>query len=478
MLLEKIQQNASLLAKHPAYRCGEDSLTYSQLWNAASLLAAQLQDGAGAVALIGTKQPMMAVGMLGSLLAGRPYLPLSSDQPKERLQRILSQANPGTVIDCREAKAEQWLKREPATQNFLIPGDPSRDAYWLFTSGSSGSPKGVRISLAALENFVRWFCALPAIRFRKEPGVALNQAQFSFDLSVADLWPAWMMGETVFALEPSQQADLDKLYRALGESGATRMSCTPSFARLCLCDKSFQRELMPALQTVFFCGETLPARTVRQLRQRFPGVTVLNAYGPTEATCAVCAVEVTGAGEPLPVGQLENTACQLLILDRDGNELPPGQSGEIAIAGQSVASGYLNASAERFGSWQGQRLYRTGDIGRIENGLLWYSGRLDRQLKYKGYRIEPGEIEAVIRSWPQVQAAAVLPMTAGDQVVALAAVVEWIEPPPKTADCDAQLRKSLPAYMLPKVWLPVERMPVNQNGKCDLQALKEMLQNG
>lgn len=142
MLLEKIQQNASLLAKHPAYRCGEDSLTYSQLWNAASLLAAQLQDGAGAVALIGTKQPMMAVGMLGSLLAGRPYLPLSSDQPKERLQRILSQANPGTVIDCREAKAEQWLKREPAMQNFLIPGNPSRDAYWLFTSGSSGSPKG------------------------------------------------------------------------------------------------------------------------------------------------------------------------------------------------------------------------------------------------------------------------------------------------------------------------------------------------
>ena len=422
MLLERIQQNASLLAEHPAYRCGEEFLTYSQLWNAACLLAAQLQDGAGAVALIGTKQPMMAVGMLGSLLAGRPYRPLSSDQPKERLQRILS--------------------------------------------------------LAALENFVRWFCALPAIRSRKKPGAALNQAQFSFDLSVADLWPAWMMGETVFALEPSQQADLDKLYRALGESGATRMSCTPSFARLCLCDKSFQRELMPALQTVFFCGETLPARTVRQLRQRFPGVTVLNAYGPTEATCAVCAVEVTGAGEPLPVGQLENTACQLLILDRDGNELPPGQSGEIAIAGQSVASGYLNASAERFGSWQGQRLYRTGDIGRIENGLLWYSGRLDRQLKYKGYRIEPGEIEAVIRSWPQVQAAAVLPMTAGDQVVALAAVVEWIGPPPKTADCDAQLRKSLPAYMLPKVWLPIERMPVNQNGKCDLQALKEMLQNG
>ena len=94
-------------------------------------------------------------------------------------------------------------------QNFLIPGNPSRDAYWLFTSGSSGSPKGVRISLAALENFVRWFCALPAIRSRKKPGAALNQAQFSFDLSVADLWPAWMMGETVFALEPSQQADLD-----------------------------------------------------------------------------------------------------------------------------------------------------------------------------------------------------------------------------------------------------------------------------
>ena len=132
----------------------------------------------------------------------------------------------------------------------------------------------------------------------RNPGAALNQAQFSFDLSVADLWPAWMMGETVFTLEPSQQADLDKLYRALGESGATRMSCTPSFARLCLCDKSFQRELMPALQTVFFLRrDTALPEPSGQLRQRFPGVTVLNAYGPTEATCAVCAVEVTGAGE-------------------------------------------------------------------------------------------------------------------------------------------------------------------------------------
>lgn len=477
MLLEKIQQNAFYRAEQIAYRCGEESLTYSQFWNASCLLAQRLQADTGAVALIGTKQPMMVIGMLGSLLAGRPYLPLSSDQPQERLQEMLSQATPGTIIDCRKFNGEELLLGDTG-QEFSIPKDPSRDAYWLFTSGSSGSPKGVRISLAALENFVRWFCFLPAIRSRKEPRVALNQAQFSFDLSVADLWPAWTMGETVFALEPYPQADLSRLYRALEESSATRISCTPSFARLCLCDKSFQHELMPTLETIFFCGETLPSKTVRQLRQRFPGITVLNAYGPTEATCAVCAVEVTGESEPLPVGQVASAACHLLILDQDGNELPSGQSGEIAIAGPSVGAGYLNTPSHRFDSWKGQRLYRTGDRGKIENGLLWYTGRMDRQLKYKGYRIEPGEIEAAICSWPSVRAAAVLPMTAGGQVAALAAVVEWMGPPPKAAVCDAQLRKSLPAYMIPKVWLSVERMPVNQNGKCDLHALKEMLQNG
>lgn len=308
-------------------------------------------------------------------------------------------------------------------------------------------------------------------------GVNVNQARFSFDLSVADLWPTFAAGGTVRALETAEQEDLPALYDALGRSGARRLVCTPSFARLCLCDAAFCKDLLPHLETVFFCGETLAPRTVRTLEKRFEGLRILNAYGPTEAACAVAAVEVQGREGTLPVGRVADAASRLLILDEQGEPRPEGLPGEIAIAGPSVGSGYIGGEAGGFGRFNGEKLYRTGDEGVIRDGLLWHLGRRDRQIKYKGYRIEPGEVEAAILAWDEVRAVAVLPLRAGGEVRGLAAAVEWEKDPPDPAECAARLRRTLPEYMLPRRWRAVERMPVNERGKCDFAALERMLED-
>lgn len=485
MLLQAIARHAWLTPERPAYQNHTQTLTYGQLWRAARALAARLRAGTGPVLICGEKEAGMPVCFLACLMAGRPWLPVDPQQPPERLLKIRCLSGAADALCCGSHPAAAALgavQAEPlfSGQELLEPerfaADPARDAYWMFTSGSTGEPKGVRIPLSALENFVQWMLSLPAVAACGE-GVSVNQARFSFDLSVADLWPAFAAGGTVRALETEEQKDLAALYEALGRSGAKRLVCTPSFARLCLCDAAFNRDLLPNLETVFFCGETLAPRTVKTLEKRFNGLRILNAYGPTEAACAVSAVEVQGREGTLPVGRVADAASRLLILDEQGKPQPDGQPGEIAIAGPSVGSGYIGGEAGGFGTFNGEKLYRTGDEGTIRDGLLWHLGRRDRQIKYKGYRIEPGEVEAAILAWDEVRAAAVLPIRTGGEVRGLAAVVEWEKAPLKTDECISRLRRTLPEYMLPRRWAAVERMPVNGRDKCDLAALERMLED-
>ena len=484
MLLESIARHAREMPERIAYQNRTQSLTYRALWERACALAFRLSGETGPVMVCGEKEIGMPVAFLACLMAGRPYLPADPSHPAARLLQIRQLAGAKTVLFCGDFPCgsvpggvclDNFIETKSAPPH-LVP-DAGRDAYWIFTSGSSGTPKGVRISVGALENFVRWMLSLPQIA-DCAGGTAFNQARFSFDLSVADLWPCFAAGGTLRALEAAEQEDLNLLYTAMAQSEAQRLVCTPSFARLCLCDDTFCRKLLPNLKTIFFCGEVLSPHTAKQLLQRFPELRILNAYGPTETTCAVCAVPIEEAAGPLPVGKISEAACHLLVLAPDGTPLKEGISGEIAIAGRSVGRGYVGGAPGGFGSLNGLPLYRTGDKGFIRDGLLWYLGRLDRQIKYKGYRIEPTEIETALLSWPEVCAAAVLPIRRNGEVTGLAAMVQWEKQPLSPERCRSRLLDSLPAYMLPKRWLSVEQMPVNARGKCDLTALEEILQNG
>lgn len=316
----------------------------------------------------------------------------------------------------------------------------------------------------------------------------LNQAPFSFDLSVMDLYLALYTGGTLWMLDKKVQSDMKELLESLRNSKCDVWVSTPSFADVCLSDKSFSQELMPQLKRFLFCGETLTNRTVDRLRQAFPKAEIVNTYGPTESTVAVTGITVTSElnekYQPLPVGR-EKEGTWILIMGQDGNCLQEEEKGEIVIAGDTVSAGYWNnkrMTEEKFGSIeiQGKNVpcYRAGDQGYKKDGFLFYSGRIDRQVKLHGYRIELDDIENNLMKLPDVKQAAVIPVCKDGKVRSLKA---YVSVKCRTeADFSAsqvirsQLAEYLPEYMIPKKIIFLDKLPMTNNGKADRKALEEM----
>ncbi len=213
--------------------------------------------------------------------------------------------------------------------------------YILFTSGSTGTPKGVQITADCLDRFLDWSSRLGEGFPAGAPRVFLNQAPFSFDLSVMDLYTAFFTGGTLWTLPKEVQQDAAALFSSLERSGAQVWVSTPSFAEVCLADRRFDSALLPEMKLFLFCGETLQNATAQKLHSRFPGAKVVNTYGPTESTVAVTQVEITpslaAANEPLPVGA-PKPGTWLFITGPEGEDLPEGERGEIVIVGPSTAS--------------------------------------------------------------------------------------------------------------------------------------------
>ena len=322
----------------------------------------------------------------------------------------------------------------------------------------------------ALANFARWLTARPGLALA--PGeTVVGQAAFSFDLSLADLTLAFCGQGRLVSLTRQELADPALLFQRLSASGAAVLVCTPTFLELYLCDKDFSPTLMPKLRAVFCCGEVLPRPAAEKFLARFPGAALLNAYGPTEAACAVCAVNAADALStysegPLPVGLVEDAAVEIAALSPEGTVLSEGEAGELALRGESVFSGYLPGSGDaRFsGEW-----YHTGDSGFVKDGHIWCTGRLDDQLKYCGWRIEPGEVEAALRTLPGVERAAVLPQRTPDGRVRRICAFLQAEESARLPDEEARrlLALRLPAYMLPGRFVWLDALPVTENGKCD-----------
>lgn len=478
----------------PAYESGGWGLSYGQLLTRARVLAAaleQLWPGEGPILLYGHKQPALPVGMLACLLAGRAYVPCDESWPAARVETVFRQAGAAALLFADEAPAP-WPEELPAAPLWPMcepgiieplaaprPCSPEQTAYILFSSGSTGHPKGIPVPRRALANFVRWITARPGLTLA--PGeTVVGQAGFSFDLSLADLTLAFCGQGRLVSLTHEELADPALLFRQLSASGAAVLVCTPTFLELCLCDKSFSPALMPKLRAVFCCGEVLPRPAAEKFLSRFPGAALLNAYGPTEAACAVCAVNAadalaTFADGPLPVGLVEQAAVEIAALGPKGELLAEGEPGELALRGESVFSGYLpgNGDARFSGGW-----YRTGDSGFVKGGHVWCTGRLDDQLKYCGWRIEPGEVEAALHALPGVERAAVLPQRSPDgRVRRLCAFLQAAQSARlPEEEVRHLLAQRLPAYMLPGRLFWLDELPVTENGKCDrAQLAREFL---
>ena len=482
-LIEQIDHWALAAPNAIAHISGDKRLTYGELRRRSDALAAHLTKRFGnrsPIAVLGHREPEMLIAFLGAVKSGRPYVPLDTVLPQQRIDKILAISRPALLLmpeDVTELSSSAPLV--PATR--VQRDDPF---YILFTSGSTGEPKGVIITLGCLEHFVAWM--LGEQKFVPLGETFLSTAPFSFDLSVMDLYCSLITGSTLFSISRDLVANPKMLYRALGNSGATTWVSTPSFAQMCLVEEKFAEGMLPRIRRFLFCGETLAAQTAARLVERFPRAQVWNMYGPTEATVATTSVRIDRSilekYSALPVGRAM-PGSDVFVVNRAGETLPANEQGEIVIAGPNVSLGYLgrpDLTEAVFFDHCGRRAYRTGDQGQFRDGFLFFEGRMDSQLKLSGYRIEPGDVEANLLALPSVREAVVTPVIKNGAAQSLAAFVVLSSQTERshfelTQSLRRQLAERLPVYMLPRKFVFRDAFPLTANGKVDRARLAQSL---
>jgi len=485
-LVEQFTRAAALHRDSIAVRGSDGALSYGELDAGSSALAARLRAaGAGRgqfVALAVDRTTALPMAALGIMKAGAAYLPVDPAYPADRVALMLEDSGARHLVttaalrDTLPAPADARIIviDEPGAGDGTVSasdGPGSRDiAYLIYTSGSTGRPKGVLVPHSAVANFLAAMTS--ALQFTAADSV-LAVTSPSFDISVLEMFVPLVNGGGVIVASREEVADGARLAHRLGESGATLMQATPSTWRL-LMQLDWRGD--PGLAAVVG-GEPLPPALAAWLRPRVR--TLWNAYGPTETTVWSTLARIEDDG-PITVGRpIANT--RIYLLGADGELLPPGETGEIVIAGSGVTLGYHQRpelTAQCFlpePGHAGARMYRTGDLGRWrDDGRLEHLGRLDEQVKLRGHRVEPGEIEVRLGEHPAVLQAVVGVKAESAEDARLVAWVRLHEDAGATvSELRRHLRRLLPEYMVPSLIVVVERIPLAPNGKVDRRALAE-----
>ncbi|HWN43350.1 MAG TPA: amino acid adenylation domain-containing protein [Thermoanaerobaculia bacterium] len=473
------------------------SLTYQELNDRSNRLAhclSYMEVGLDVpVALLAERSPETLVGILAILKAGGAYLPLDPAFPDDRLAFMAEDAGARALL-----VQARFVDRLPAVQvsRLLLDDDsssagfPAHDlpvetqgaslAYILYTSGSTGRPKGVMVPHSGLTNYLEWCIA--SYGADQGQGAPLY-SPLGFDLTVTSLFLPLLAGKTVFVLAEGRGEELiGSALRA--DDDLSFVKLTPAHLEILVREANGNALAAPHLLIVG--GEALSAETAAAWRSRAPATRLINEYGPTEAVVGCCVYELNGS-EPdrgqVPIGRAISNV-QLYVVDPGGRLVPARVAGELCIGGISLARGYLNRpelTAERFipnrfSAQPGSRLYRTGDLARYgSDGNLEFLGRIDQQIKLRGFRIEPGEIESVLREHPKVAEAVVVARAEQSESSRL---VAYIVPAPSSPVTDVGLtamrewlQSRLPTYMVPDVIVTIESLPLTVNGKIDLRAL-------
>jgi amino acid adenylation domain-containing protein/FkbM family methyltransferase len=461
---------------------GNVAWTYAELRRraegVASTLVAAGASPAAFVAVSMDRTPHAVSAILGVLLTGAAYVPIDPGYPMERVEAMLADCGaqiavtdgrilPGVVtIDATSVADHATWRRAPA----------GSAAYLIYTSGSSGAPKGVVVEHRSAVNYLKAF----GREIELGPGDRLLQfASLSFDVSVEEIFGAIAFGATLVLRTDAMLENVEAFTRACAESKITVLDVpTAYWNELAMGLPAGRPDLFPAsVRCVVIGGEKAQREALNRWRQVAPArVRVLNAYGPTETTISATWADLSTAPTSieLPIGKpVANTLAY--VVDESMRPTPIGVAGELVIGGVNVARGYLNRpelTAERFvpNPFGDGRLYRTGDKAAWRaDGQLSYRGRLDRQVKVRGFRIEPGEIESALCRHPGVREALVVDTTARDGAVSLVAYV--VGDGVSADDLRARLRSQVPEYMLPSAIVVLEAFPRTVNGKVDRAAL-------
>jgi D-alanine--poly(phosphoribitol) ligase subunit 1 len=482
--VDRIERWGQSCPGRPAHVSGGRTLTYGELCRRSDALAAELTrllpPDRSPVVVLGHKEPEMLIGFLGAIKAGHPYAPVDTVVPPQRVERIVTTAGAKITLTPEKVAAMSQAPA-PAAKLRIAAADPF---YIMFTSGSTGEPKGVVITLGCLTSFVDWMLGEQPF---EEGEVFLNIVPYSFDVSLMDTALGLVTGGTVFSITKEDVANPKQLYQKLSASAVTTWVSTPSFAQMCLVERSFTKEMLARVRRFLFCGETLAPEVAAQLLERFPEAEVWNTYGPTEATVATTSIkidrDIVSLYSPLPIGYAM-PGTKMPVVDENLRPVPDGERGQLIIAGPNVSPGYLgrqDLTDKAFFTLDGLRAYRTGDWARVKDGMLFFEGRMDNQIKLHGYRIELADVEANLRAVPGVRDAVVIAVMKDGQAEGLVAFVILNERPAGLSDFKAsnnlrsQLAQRLPAYMLPRKFHFLDAFPMNTNGKADRKKLAESL---
>ena len=504
-ILDELKKKKTCVS--PAVVCRDVILNYAELWNTSEKIGAWLK------AHLATKAPVVIYGnkdveiveiMLASLKTGRAYIPVDITFPPDRVRKIVEKTGCEVVFDLsglspsldipdirlvdKSALCEisAHLAEEPPGEDEWVGQKDS--CYILFTSGSTGEPKGVQISKENIINFVDWFA-----RYAETQGSSvLNQVSYSFDVSVIQLYLYLPAGKALFCVDKGMLEDFGLLFRYLKTSNISSWVSTPAFIEMCAVYDAFDRALLPRLEKIILAGEPLTKKLVSVLWEKFPGIEVINGYGPTEGTvlltcCTISREMMEDSLRELPIGRLLDGATFEIdkrVEARSSVGSAPGSApGELVVSSKSISKGYFNnpdATAKNFSFPAGVPwpTYRTGDIVYEHDGLLYFCGRKDFQIKLNGYRIELDDISENLNRIREVASNVVLPVYRDGKVSFLAAFVclrhdLGLSPVKTSVYLKKELARLIPSYMIPKKIVVLERFPLNTNGKIDRKQLAE-----
>lgn len=500
---------------------GGQSLSYGEVDTLSTQLARSLRQSGcqrgDRICLLMPKSPLAIVAIIGIYKAGGVYVPLDPASPVGRLSKIINSCDSrcilvggsGTQV-LQELLRQEWFPSglaigwldttlpgwgmqvaafsldEMLNQSALpLQGQGAELAHILFTTGSAGTPRGVMITHQSVIRFVEW--AVHCFGIDSTDRLSAH-APLHFDLPLLDIFGAFAAGAELHLVPAEANLLPNRLADWIRDSGVTQWLSVPSALHYMARFDAIRLNDFPRLKRLLWCGEVLPASSLMYWMKRLPHVRCTNLYGPTEATiaCAYYTVPECPQHEraQLPIGAACDGA-ELLVLDENFRPVAGGATGELYIGGAGLSPGYWKDPERTRQAFlpdprdPSRRLYRTGDLVRLgEDGLVYLLGRLDSQLKSRGYGIESGEIEAALHALGVLRECAVIGIPGngieGTAICCAYVVAGDIKPAP--ARLRAELEKTLPRHMVPAHWMEFAELPRNAGGEVDRRRLQEILQ--
>lgn len=488
-ILSRIRERIVQTPEAPAL-VGEAGITrYGELGQRCAGIAAYLQDlPEGPLLIIGHKDHECVAAMLACSFVGRPFIFVDRSNPVKRIERIAAIAGGNlalvassdialSTVNCLDIRDMESLPIKD------IPTDPvsgSNLFYIVFTSGSTGEPKGVAVTRSNFAAFDSWYG--PLRHTHGGSGAHVNHASLAFDMGMLDLWPTLATGDPVIFLDHRNNVFTQNNMRLLSKNGVTTPASwfsTPSLLQIMCTDKTFCAEAFPQLKCFFVGGELVQKSLIRDLWRRFPEAEIFHAYGPTEVTCVTHAKALKPADldvDVLPLGPAlaPNT---MRIVNSDGSLAAVSEPGELVLSGPQVATGYLPSDHPHNVSFclcHGEPSYRTGDLGYVDQfGELILQGRIDRQVKWNGNRIELDEIERVAGLLSYVLQASCVPISKDGRVTNIVLFLQVSdEHDIKRDEIMSDMGQTLPTVMVPQDIRLRVALPLTINGKIDTVALR------